>query len=117
MKDSKTSYWPLALIFIGILLFFSKQCAAQSGTFTKLTLKDRWGVDTLKTRSYIQLLPGKLKVSENGQEWLESILFQSKGIDTCELETQAGHYLLILEKQTIKKAYLRSNLGADRVYE
>jgi len=116
MKDNIKSLWPIILLIIAGLLFTVK-VRCQSGSFDKLILKDRDGTEERICPSAIQLLPGKLKVSENGQEWLEQILFQSKSVDSCEVETSAGHYLLILEKGTVKKVYLRSNVGADRIYE
>ena len=116
MKDERKIFWICVMFAISIILFTIK-ASGQSGAFTKLTLKDRYGTKERAMSSSIQLLPGKLKVAENGQEWLESITFQSKSVGSCEVETQAGHYLLIMEVDKIKKAYLRSNVGADRIYE
>jgi len=116
MKKNIKNLWPLLLIMPGCLLFATKEAKCQSGTFDKLTLKDKDGTEERTMHSTFQLVPGKLKVSEDGQEWLEQILFQSKGIDSCEVETLAGHYLLLLERGTIKEVYLRSNVGADRIY-
>lgn len=117
MKDEKKILIILVMFAVSIILFTIK-ASGQSGTFTKLTLKDRYGTEERTMPSAIQLLPGKLKVSENGQEWLEPILFQSKSFHgNIELGTEAGNYLLIMKSDTISKAYLRSNVGADRVYE
>lgn len=116
MKDEKKILIICVMFAISIILFTIK-ASGQGGTFDKLTLKDRYGIEERTMKSTIELLPGKLKVSENGQEWLENILFQSKSIDSCEVETLAGHYLMILDKDKIKRVYLRSNAGADRIYE
>lgn len=116
MKDEK-KILIICLMLAAATILFTIKASGQSGTFDKLILKDRYGTEERVMKSTIELLPGKLKVSENGQEWLENILFQSKSIDSCEVETLAGHYLLIMEKGNIKKVYLRSNVGTDRIYE
>lgn len=97
-------------------IIFAIKAKAQSGTFDHVLLKDRWGEELREMDCKIQLLPGKLRITESRETWDEKILLQSKSPDTCQVETSAGYYLLILERGCLKKAYLRSNVGADRIY-
>lgn len=115
MKDERKIFWICLMFAAGIILFTIK-ASAQTGNFTQLVLKDRYGVEELEMASTIKLMPGKLEITEDGQTWEEKILLQTKSGDTCGVETLAGYYLLILEGKRLKTAYLRSNVGADRIY-
>jgi hypothetical protein len=115
MKDEK-KILIICLMFALSIILFTIKASGQTGTFDHLLLRDQYGDELRKQESKISLLPGKLEITENGETWTEKILLQTKGADTCQVETSAGYYVLLLERGTLKRAYLRSNVGADRVY-
>lgn len=115
MKDERKIFW-ICLMFALSIILFTVKASAQTGTFDHVLLKDRHGEELRKMDCEIQLLPGKLRITEQGETWEEKILLQTKSRDTCEVETLAGYYLLILEGKRLKTAYLRSFVGADRIY-
>lgn len=116
MKDERKIFWICLMLAAATILFAIKASAQQTGKFSVLILKDRHGEETRQLQSSITLLPGKLVVSEGKEKWEEKILLQSKNQDTCHVETNAGWYVLVLEGECLKRAYLRSNVGADRIY-
>lgn len=115
MKDERKIYWIMLLLAASMILFAIKS-QAQSGKFSYLVLKDQNGEEVRKEHSEIKLLPDRLVITENGMKFQEKILLQSKSGDTCEVYTDAGRYWLVFEGKELKKAYLRSNVGADRIY-
>jgi hypothetical protein len=115
MKDERKIFW-ICLMFAASIILFTVKASAQSGTFDHLLLRDQYGDEIRKQDSKITLLPGKLEITENGQTWTEKILLQTKSPDTCQIETASGYYVLLLRDKCLTRAYLRSNVGADRIY-
>jgi len=113
-------YWTV-LIFAVLSIIFAISASGQSGEFDTMTLRDNDGSKEIRQRSSIEIKGGILRMAENGQEWDEPILFQSKGPYYQEhpvmvIDTTAGRYTLFLDRMTITRAYLGSNIGADRIY-
>lgn len=115
MKDEK-KILIICLMFAASIILFTIKASAQTGSFTHLTLKDRYGTEERTTDTKITLEQGKLHFEEDGMKWQEKILLQSKSQAGTEVKTEAGWYLLIIEGERLKTAYLRSFVGADRIY-
>jgi hypothetical protein len=115
MKDERKIFW-ICLMLAASIILFTVKASGQSGTFDHLLLRDQYGGEIRKQDSKITLLPGKLEITENGETWTEKILLQTKSPDTCQVETSAGYYVLVLKGERLERAYLRSNVGADRIY-
>lgn len=115
MKDERKIFIIILLLAASIVLFTIK-ASGQAGTFDHILLKDRHGEELLNESASIRLLPGKLEITEGEWSWQEEISLQTKSGQSCEVWTEAGHYLLQIEGERIARAYLRSNVGADRAY-
>jgi len=113
-------YWTV-LIFAALSILFAISASGQSGEFDTMTLRDNDGSKEIRQRCSIEIKGGVLRMAENGHKWDEPILFQSKSPYYQEhpvmvIDTPAGRYTLFLDRMKITRAYLGSNIGADRIY-
>ena len=114
MKDSKSTYWPLGPIFLAFLLFFAKAVHCQ--TFTQCQLHDRYGTETLDYTTTFDIQANKLKVTENGLSFEETISFKRGSDDLLILVTETGEYRFFSEDGFCYLCVYIPLMGAERRY-
>ena len=113
MKDSKSTYWPLALILLAFLLFFAK---AHCQTFTQCQLRDKYGTETLNYTTTFDIQANKLKIVENDLSFEENIAFKKGSGDLLILVTETGEYRFFSEDGFTYLCVYVPNIGAERRY-
>lgn len=114
MKENIKNLWPLILMALGFILFFSKSACGQ--TFTQCELRDKYGVELMNYETSFQIEGHVLKICEDGVKFSENISYKMGSDDIITIGTGTGEYTFYSEDGFCYMVIYRPLMGAERRY-